>query len=115
MARNKITFEREFDDVGRATYRFTGSLRQPTPNEVEEFLEDNWRRLEIDDDFMVFAIQAKREDCGYQGGFGEPQRNKTLECWGYDGGRNDGSCPICGKERDLSKSRCPVCLKPWDE
>ena len=114
MAKNKITFEREFDDVGRATYRFTGSRRQPTLNEIEEFIENNKRSIDLDDAFMVCAVKCKSEDCGYQG-FGEPEVNKTVEFWGYDGGRNDGSCPICGKERDLSGSRCPVCLREWEE
>ena len=113
MARNKITFEREWDDVGRATYRFTGSQRQPTMNEIEEWLEDNAPR-EIEDEFMVYAMKCRSLGGGYQG-FGEPEENKTMIFWGYNGGRNDGSCPICGKERDLSGSKCPVCFKPWEE
>ena len=101
MAKNKITFERDFDDVGRAIYKFTGSQRQPTMNEIEEWLEEN-DPAEIEDYFMVCAMKCK-----------ETEENKTVEFWGYDGGKNDGSCPICGKERDLSKNYCPVCLKPW--
>ena len=111
MAKNKITFERDFDDVGRAIYKFTGSQRQPTMNEIEEWLEEN-DPAEIEDYFMVCAMKCKNLDSGYQG-FGETEENKTVEFWGYNGGKNGGSCPICGKERDLSKNYCPVCLKPW--
>ncbi len=113
MARNKITFEREWDDVGRATYRFTGSQRQPTMNEIEAWLEDN-RPSEIEDEFMVFAMKCQDFGGGYQG-FGEPEENKTVEFWGYNGGMNDGTCPICGHERDLGGKKCPVCFRPWEE
>ena len=112
MAKNKITFERDFDDVGRATYRFTGSQRQPTMNEIEEWLESN-NPSEIEDYFMVYAMKCKDLGGNYQG-FGEPEKNKTVEFWGYYGGANDGSCPICGKERDLSGKFCPVCDRPWE-
>ena len=115
MAKNKITFEKSHDDTFRAVYRFTGSCRQPTMNEIEEFIEDNLRSSDFDDAFMVYAMKCQRDDCGYQGGFGSETINKTVEFWGYDGGMNDGSCPICGKERDLSGEHCPVCLKPWGE
>ena len=113
MAKNKITFEREFDDEGRATYRFTGSQRQPTMNEIEEWLENN-NPSEIEDYFMVFAIKCKDLSGGYQG-FGEPEENKTVAFWGYNGGSGEGRCPICGKERDLSGECCPVCNKPWED
>ena len=109
MARNKITFERDFDDVGRAIYTFTGSQRQPTLVEIEEYIE-NEQPSEIEDEFMVYAIKGHSE---YQGwGLGEP--NKTVEFWGYSGGRGDSSCPICGHERDYSGDKCPVCFKPWE-
>lgn len=112
MAKNKIIFEHEIDDVGRALYRFTGSQRQPTINEIIEFLE-NKSPQEIEDCFMVLAIKCKDLGDSYQG-FGEPEETKTVEFWGYDGGVGSGNCPICGHERDLSGDRCPVCLKPWN-
>ena len=113
MARNKITFEREWDDVGRATYKFTGSQRQPTLSEIEEFIE-NERPSEIEDEFMVCAVKGRSEggaQCWDLGGY-EP--SKTIEFWGYNGGSGDGTCPICGHERDMSGSKCPVCLRPWE-
>ena len=113
MAKNKVSFEKDWDDVGRAIYKFTGSQRQPTLNEVEEFIENN-RPSEIEDEFMVCAVKVHIGDV-YQGwDINEPEPNKTIEFWGYNGGRNDGSCPICNHERDLSGDKCPVCLKPWD-
>lgn len=111
--KNKISFEREWDDEGRAIYRFTGSQRQPTMNEIEEWIENN-NPSEIEEYFMVYALKCK--DIGGYQGFDEyePEENKTIEFWGYYGGKNGGSCPICGKERDLSGERCPVCDRPWE-
>lgn len=112
VARNKITLEVDYDDSGRAVYRFTGSQRQPTLNEIEEWIADN-RPDEIKDYFAVCAIKCQDIDGGYQG-FNEPEVNKTVEFWGYDGGSGDGgSCPICGHERDVAGSVCPVCCRPW--
>ena len=114
MARNKITFERTWDDVGRATYIFTGSQRQPTLVEIQDWIEAH-NPMEIGDPFMVCAIKCQDLSGGYQSGYGEGEESKTVELWGYSGGRNDGSCPICGHERDLSESKCPVCDRPWEE
>ena len=113
MARNKITFEREYDDAGRATYRFTGSQRQPTINEIQEWLEVH-NPSEINDYFMVCAVKCKEVADGYQG-YGELEECKTVEFWGYDGGSGDGSCPICGHERDMGLDVCPICLRKWAE
>ena len=110
MAKNKIKFERDWDDVGRAVYRFTGSHRPPTIAEIEEFIQDECPG-EIEDEFMVLAIKGHIEYQGWETG----EKSKEVEFWGYNGGMGDGSCPICGKERDLSGSKCPVCFRPWEE
>ncbi len=113
MARNKITFEKEYGDDRRWTYRFIGSQRQPTLDEIEEFIVDKNLNEEIEDEFMVCAIKGRAADDGYQG-FLDDGKNTIVEFWGYNGGRGDGTCPICGHERDMTGSRCPVCDKPWE-
>ncbi|MBR3459142.1 MAG: hypothetical protein IKH16_13475 [Selenomonadaceae bacterium] len=114
MARNKITFEKEYGDDYRWTYRFIGSQRQPTPDEIEDFIEENNLQREIEDDFMVCAIKGKVAGGGYQG-FLEEEKNTVVELWGYNGGSGDGSCPICGHERDMGLDVCPICLRKWAE
>jgi hypothetical protein len=114
MARNKITFEKDYDEACRAIYRFSGTQRQPTLDEIEEFIVDNNLQYEIDDYFMVCAIKGSAAESGYQG-WNDNEKNKVVEFWGYNGGSGDGCCPICGHERDMSGSRCPVCDKPWEE
>jgi len=116
MARNKITFKKEWED-NRWIYSFTGSQRQPTLNEIHEFIVDNRLQDEIDDAFMVCAIKGRvaEADDGFQ--FGEVEEDKTVDFWGYEGGGGtyDSSCPICGHERDMSGKECPVCMRPWEE
>ena len=67
MARNKIIFEKEYGDDRRWTYRFIGSQRQPTLDEIEEFIVDKNLNEEIEDEFMVCAIKGRAADDGYQG------------------------------------------------
>ncbi len=113
MAKNKITFEKEYGEDSRYSYYFTGSQRQPTINEILDFIEDNHLKDEIDDYFLVLVINPKADgDCGL---FDEDE-NKTVEFWGYDGGQGkyNNGCPICGHERDMGGDVCPVCLKPWE-
>ena len=113
MAKNKITFEHEWDGSGRKVYRFTGSQRQPNLNEVLEFLR-NEAPSGIEDEIMVYGLAYQSVIDGYQGfDLVEPEESKTLEFWGYTGGLNGDSCPICGHERDMNGDKCPVCFKPW--
>ena len=109
MARNKILFEKEYMDDNRWEYRFSGSQRQPTLHEIHDYIVENRLQSEIDDYFMVCAVKgnAAERDDGFQ--FADEEENKTVILWGYD-----GSCPICGKERDLSGNKCPVCERPWE-
>ena len=108
MARNKITFEKEWED-NRWIYSFTGSQRQPTLNEISNFIVENRLYDEIDDYFGIAAVKIKEEE------YVPPEDALTVTLYGYDGGQNDGSCPVCGHERDMSGDRCPVCEKPWAE
>ena len=114
MARNKITFEKEYGEDSRYSYYFTGSQRQPTINEILNFIKDNCLEDEIDDYFLILVINPKADMDG--GGLFNEGENKTVEFWGYDGGQGkyNSGCPICGKERDLGGENCPVCNKPWD-
>ena len=108
MARNKITFGKEYTDYGRWKYTFTGSQRQPTLAEINNFIVEKHLGDEIDDYFGVAIGHLKPEE------WVPPEDCLTIEIWGYDGGKGDGSCPVCNHERDFSGDRCPVCDKPWD-
>ncbi len=108
MAKNKITFKKEFGDDLRVHYYFTGSQRQPTLVEVNNFIRENRLEDDMPDYFGVAHIQLKPED------WIPPEENRTLTLSGYDGGTGDGSCPICGHERDMSGDVCPVCLRGWE-
>jgi len=113
MAKQKIKFEKEYGEDSRNTYYFTGSQRQPTINEILSFIKDNRLEDEIDDYFLILAINPKADmDSGY---FLGEEENKTVEFWGYDGGQGkyNSGCPICGHERDMGGDVCPVCNKPW--
>lgn len=107
MARNKITFEYEHGDDHRNTYYFTGSIRQPTLVEIMNFIMDNHLQDEIDDYFGVAPVNMKNQE------YRPPEENLTVILYGYDGGNGDGSCPICGHERDMTGEFCPVCEKRW--
>lgn len=113
MARNKITFEKEYDEISkRNSYFFTGSQRQPTINEILDFVKDTRLEDEIDDYFLVVAINPRADR---DSGFLDDSEDKTVEFWGYNGGSGefDSSCPICGHERDMGGDKCPICDKPW--
>lgn len=112
MARNKITFTQDYDDTNRNVYYFTGSQRQPTINEIFDFIEDNHLKDEIEDYFLVLAINPKADN---NSGIFDEEESKTVEFWGYNGGGGEfgSSCPICGHERDMGGDKCPVCDKPW--
>ena len=107
MAKNKITYERDWDNkrYGCTVHYFTGSLRQPTIVEANNYINEH--RLEIYG-IMVFAQGSM---------FGEewlpPEENTTLRMFEYDA-QNGDHCPICGHEHDLGGERCPVCNKRWD-
>lgn len=114
MAKNKITFKKEYGEDSRYSYYFTGSQRQPTINEILDFIKDNRLEDEIDDCFLVFAINPKADR--NSGASFDDEEDKTVEFWGYDGGQGKygSGCPICGHERDLSGDKCPICFKPWE-
>ena len=114
MARNRITFEIDFDQSNRAIYRFTGSQRQPTLDEVENYIIDNRLQWKIPDSFMICAVRGNSAEGEEQHYFDEyDEKNKVLELWGYD--CDSYSCPICGHEREMSGKKCPVCMRPWEE
>lgn len=108
MARNKITFTKEWTDDSRWEYIFTGSQRQPTLVEARNFIIENHLQDEIEDYFGVVHMNLDSEE------WIPPEENLSLVLRGYNGGSGDGCCPICGHERDMSGSKCPVCLRPWE-
>ena len=105
MAKNKITYEWDRNERLGLVHRFTGSLRQPTIIEANNYLNEN--HIEIYG-VLVFAQGS---------GFGEewipPEESKVLQLVEYDVANGD-SCPICGNEKDLGGSKCPVCMRPWE-
>lgn len=108
MAKNKITYERFRDsDYNHTVHRFTGSLRQPTLYEANNYLWEH--RAEINYEFGGLAIWARFR-------LGEEyilaEESKTLELYEYDDYSDD--CPICGRERALSGDNCPFCNRPWE-
>jgi hypothetical protein len=109
MAKNKISWSMEYDKENRAHYYFTGSQRQPTLAEIHNFIIDNRLQDKIDDFFGVTYINFTADEWVY------PEECLTVEVIGYNGGSHDGDCPVCGHERDMSGSRCPVCDKPWED
>ena len=109
MAKNKITWAMEYDKENRAHYYFTGSQRQPTLVEIHNFIVDNHLQGWVDDTFGVTYINFSADE------WVPPEAYLTVEFVGYNGGIHDGSCPVCGHERDMSGSRCPVCDKLWEE
>lgn len=110
MARNAITFTREYDeDTRHMTYRFTGSQRQPTLIEVSNYIFEHRLGDEIDDPFGVAHLPLHPDE------YAPPDECNTLVLVGYNGGRGDGSCPICGHEHDMGGDKCPICHKRWDE
>lgn len=110
MAKNKITFAKEYDAIGNRTkYYFTGSQRMPTLIEVQDFIQEKHLADEMDDYFGIAHINLKPEE------WVPPEECRTLTLLGYDGGTNYGSCPVCGHEREMSGDTCPVCLRKWDE
>lgn len=104
MAKNKITFEERYDSVrSRTEYILTGSQRQPTIVEANNYLIEN--HIEVIEYFGVTLINFASEE------WVPPDECKSLVFYGYDGG--ECTCPICGHERDLYKDTCPTCGKPW--
>jgi hypothetical protein len=108
MAKNKISWSMEYDKENRAHYYFTGSQRQPTLAEIHNFIIDNHLQDKIDDFFGVTCINFTADE------WVSAEECLTVEVIGYNGGSHDGDCPVCGHERDMTGSRCPVCDKPWE-
>ena len=109
MAKNKISWSMEYDKENRAHYYFTGSQRQPTLAEIHNFIIDNRLQDKIDDFFGVTCINFTADE------WVSAEECLTVEIMGYNGGSHDGDCPVCGHERDMTGSRCPVCDKPWED
>lgn len=105
MAKNKITYERDRSERLGNVHYFTGSLRQPTIIEANNYINEH--NIEIYG--MVVYAQGSF--------FGEywlpPESNKTLALFEYEVANGD-PCPICGNEKDLGGSKCPVCMRPWE-
>ena len=105
MARNKITYDWDRDERLGLVHRFTGSVRQPTIIEANNYLNEN--------NIEIFGIVVYAQGSG----FGEyslpPENSKTLELFEYEVA-NGAPCPICGNEKDLGGSKCPICMRPWD-
>ena len=107
MAKNKITYERDWDSkrYGCTVHYFHGSQRMPTIIEANNYINEH--RIEIYG-IMVYLRGSM---------FGEewipPEEATTLMLFEYDA-QNGDSCPICGHEQDLGGERCPVCNKRWD-
>ena len=110
MAKNKITFEKEYMEDGRWEYRFTGSQREPTLTEAMNHIVENRLWDEIDDAFGIAYARLKEEV------WTPPEENRTLILIGYDGGQGEynSGCPICGHERDMGGKTCPICGRPWE-
>ena len=107
MARFKITYKMEWSERNKhiLLHKFTGNTRQPTIVEANNYIRDHSRY-----EFNTIAVWAA-------GGFGEywldPEEEKTLVLCEYDD--YDHHCPICGHERDMGGSKCPICFRPWEE
>lgn len=114
MAKNKITFRVDRRSDERNEYTFVGSVREPTLTEIQTFIVENRLQEEIDDYFMVCAIKGSVADEDNPPFF-DDEPNKAVKFWGYSGGKGEGSCPICGHERDFSGEECPTCFRRWGE
>jgi len=105
MAKNKITYGRFRSERLGIVHCFAGSVRQPTIIEANNYLNEN--NIEIYG-ILVFAQGS---------GFGEywlpPEVSKTLKLFEYEAANGD-PCPICGNEKDLGGTKCPVCMRPWE-
>ena len=114
----KITFERRYNErYGRDEYLFTGARRQPTVNEILDFIKDEnlWRQIEWPG-YMILGLPVDEDafcGCGWGDEYDEPSKTVVFQSW--HGGEGEGSCPVCGHERDMGGTRCPVCWKPWDD
>ena len=105
MARNKITYDRDRDERLGLVHRFTGSVRQPTIIEANNYLNEN--HIEI------YGIVVYAQGSGFGEYWLPPEDSKTLELFEYEVANGD-PCPICGNEKDLGGSKCPICMRPWD-
>lgn len=100
MSSNEITYTA--DSIGDSIrYIFTGSQRQPTLLEVNNYCVRN--RLEIG--FCVVLVRDPEE-------WVPPEDAKSVELLNIN--CNEDKCPICGRERDLWKDNCPTCGTPWE-
>ena len=105
MARNKITYDRDRDERLGLVHRFTGSVRQPTIIEANNYLNEN--------NIEIFGIVVYAQGSGFGEYWLPPENSKTLELFEYEVANGD-PCPICGNEKDLGGSKCPICMRPWD-
>ena len=107
MAKNKITYEREWNDehYGCTVHYFTGSQRQPTIIEANNYINEH--------NIEIYGIMVYARGSMFGEEWAPPEENTTLRLFEYDPANGD-SCPICNHERDLGGERCPVCNKRWD-
>ncbi len=95
MSRNKITMEWLEHGEGMV---FTGSVRQPTFAEINNWCVENHMSLE---DTYVAAVTL--------GEWVPPEVVRSVTLFNFD--RDD--CPVCHKRISDSTDICPVCKKPW--
>ena len=106
MAKNKITYEWDRNERLGLVHYFTGSLRQPTIIEANNYINEH--HIEI------YGVVVYAQGSGFGEYWLPPESNKTLALFEYDEANGD-PCPICGNEKDLGGSKCPVCMRPWEE
>ena len=105
MAKNKITYDRDRNARLGLVHRFTGSLRQPTIIEANNYLNEN--------NIEIYGILVFAQGNGFGEYWNPPEDSTTLELFEYEVANGD-PCPICGNEKDLGGSKCPICLRPWE-
>ena len=96
MAKNKITHR--WEDHGVLV--FTGSLRQPTAVEINNYCCENGVRLE-----GLYVAPVK-----ISGGWIPPEDLREVRCYPFT-----EDCPVCGKALNMGLDVCPICGKPWAE
>ena len=106
MARNKITHEIMWEPI-KMDYRIirlTGSQRQPTMAEAQQYLAEHDLPVEI----WVTGFFNNGE-------WMDASECKTLELWEYTAMKN-GVCPICNTASGMYKTleeKCPCCGREW--
>lgn len=105
MPKQKLTHEIEWEPV-TGSYRIlkiTGSQRQPTMAEAQEYLYQN----HLPEEIWVAGFY-------HSGEWDDWTESRTLELREYTA-LKEGMCPICHQALDLyhDKNKCPCCGKTW--